>query len=465
MSLASQMLRASLRSSAALRSTPSQTASTSQLFLRAYARPAGPSDQKPFNNRNTNEESALTNEPLDPSASRIPPFGSTFDINPAASDLVALRGSGTTNARKQGASQEEKAKRKRTTYRWLAGLLSGALTYIVVRDLGREWDTIDEYDKYANDPATNTTISRARLRILNMYKGLKEPIWEKLLPDPLPFPYNRPYTLVVDLDDLLVHHEWTRATAWKTSKRPGLNYFLGYLSPWYEIVLYTTQPFHVVAPVIEQLDPDRRYFSYQLFRESCRTLDSGQIVKDLSALNRDLSKVVILETDPDVVQLHPENSIIMKKWDGKGSDRELIGVCDFLEAIGIYNIQDVRPTIKAYEGTYLPTEHAKRQLETKRLQEEDWKKKHENKKGSWFGGFSSAVSKTDIPKSFYELEKERFQKAYMEDEQYWKENGPILKKQMEEEQQKMIKESKISPLAFLSGIGPQPKEPEIVEKQ
>lgn len=94
---------------------------------------------------------------------------------------------------------------------------------------------------------------------------LNKPAWDPLLPPPLPEPHFRPYTLVLDLDDLLVHSSWdvrcysltlvlaevlTRTASqinhgWRTAKRPGVDYFLAYLSQFYEIVLFTTQPAYV----------------------------------------------------------------------------------------------------------------------------------------------------------------------------------------------------------------------------
>ena len=51
----------------------------------------------------------------------------------------------------------------------------------------------------------------------------------------------------------------------------------------------------------------------------------------MSYLNRDLSKVIIIETDPDHVSLQPENSIILPKWKGDPNDKGLVGLIPFLE--------------------------------------------------------------------------------------------------------------------------------------
>lgn len=36
-----------------------------------------------------------------------------------------------------------------------------------------------------------------------------------------------------------------RVHGWRTAKRPGVDYFLAYLSQFYEIVLFTSQPLYV----------------------------------------------------------------------------------------------------------------------------------------------------------------------------------------------------------------------------
>jgi mitochondrial import inner membrane translocase subunit TIM50 len=77
-----------------------------------------------------------------------------------------------------------------------------------------------------------------------------------------------------------------------------VDYFLGYLSQFYEIVIFTTQSSQTSIPIIEQLDPYNFHILYHLFRESTRTY-KGQVVKDLSYLNRDLSKVIAIDTVGD----------------------------------------------------------------------------------------------------------------------------------------------------------------------
>lgn len=58
-------------------------------------------------------------------------------------------------------------------------------------------------------------------------------------------------------------------------------------------------------------------------------------MQDLSYLNRDLSKVVLLDTNPDHASLQPENAIIIPKWDGTPGDKGLVDMIPFLECESI----------------------------------------------------------------------------------------------------------------------------------
>jgi import inner membrane translocase subunit TIM50 len=54
-------------------------------------------------------------------------------------------------------------------------------------------------------------------------------------------------------------------------------------------------------------------------------------LQDLSYLNRDLSKVVMLDTNAEHSALQPENAIIIKPWDGQSGDKGLVDMIPFLE--------------------------------------------------------------------------------------------------------------------------------------
>ena len=103
------------------------------------------------------------------------------------------------------------------------------------------------------------------------------------------------------------------------------------------------------APIVEKLDPYGFHVAYKLFRDATRS-ENGRAVKvcdgafstfdmkvncvlfqDLSYLNRDLSKVILLDTDPDHCTTHPENSIVIPKWKGTPGDRGLVAMIPFLE--------------------------------------------------------------------------------------------------------------------------------------
>ena len=145
-------------------------------------------------------------------------------------------------------------------------------------------------------------------------------------------------------------------------------------------------------------------------------------MQDLSYLNRDLSKVILLDTHPEHVSSHPENAIIMPKWTGAPGDKGLIAMIPFLEcmsllssrldlisfslprtAIGIYKPPDVRPILQAYAGKDIPVEYAEKEAEAKRKHIEEWNTKARGlSKGgftlsSMFGGASEVSSSVSFP--------------------------------------------------------------------
>jgi len=159
------------------------------------------------------------------------------------SDLPPPPPNGRTGAKSKldGKRPLSSTDRRRQLVTRVFGSLVFALTGIWAWSQGREWDN-DTEKRMLGKGEDGTRLSRFQARIFDLFDYFNKPAWNPLLPPPLPEPHGRPYTLLVDLDDLLVHSSWDREHGWRTAKRPGVDYFLSYLSQLYEIVIFTTQP-------------------------------------------------------------------------------------------------------------------------------------------------------------------------------------------------------------------------------
>ena len=82
-------------------------------------------------------------------------------------------------------------------------------------------------------------------------------------------------------------------------------------------------------PILDKLDP-YQYAMYRLYRDATRYVD-GKYVKDLSHLNRDLSMVIIMDSNPESFSLQQENGIALKPWKGQLGDKGLLEYIPFLE--------------------------------------------------------------------------------------------------------------------------------------
>ncbi|EGZ76394.1 mitochondrial import inner membrane translocase subunit tim-50 [Neurospora tetrasperma FGSC 2509] len=349
-------------------------------------------------------------------------------------------------------SSTEKRRQKMANWAFIASGLAlvGGTIY-----LGREWDE-EELEKHHDIPngwGLGLWWKRAKARMTGTVSYYQEPAFEKLLPDPDPS-FERPYTLCISLEDMLVHSEWTRDHGWRLAKRPGVDYFLRYLSQYYEIVLFTSVPFANAEPIVRKMDP-YRFIMWPLFREATKYKD-GEIVKDLSYLNRDLSKVIIIDTDPKHVCAQPENAIVLPKWKGDPKDTELVSLVPFLEFIHTMNFPDVRKVLKSFEGQHIPTEFARREAiaraEHNKLVAAKAKKAGLGSLGARFGIKPSklnpmAMEGEEDPseafakgKMIQDIARERGMRNYLAMEEEIKKNGEMWLKMEQEAQEKAQKE-------------------------
>lgn len=192
-----------------------------------------------------------------------------------------------------------------------------------------------------------------RVYIEDEMKKYADPPSDNLLPD-LPPQASHIKTLVLDLDNILIHSDWTRGRGWRTFKRPGADEFIKDLAQYFELVVYTSQLPTYADPILDRLDP-QRMIQYRLYRDSTNYVD-GKHVRDLSKLNRDLKQVLMITADPDAYSLQPENAIKLKKWKTEEKeDTTLLDMLPFLEAIVRTNVPDVRAVVKSYEGEDIPS--------------------------------------------------------------------------------------------------------------
>jgi len=166
--------------------------------------------------------------------------------------------------------------------------------------------------------------SFATARVAELCAPFVNPSRDKLLPDWPPDYLNIspdvpcPHTLVVDLDGTLVRATWDRRYGWRHAKRPGADAFLREMGKYYEIVIFTSNIAGVADPVIHALDKEG-YAMHRLYRDATRFV-RGTHCKDLSRLNRDPRKIILVDDDPRAVQLQPQNAILVTPYDDENSD-------------------------------------------------------------------------------------------------------------------------------------------------
>lgn len=337
---------------------------------------------------------------------------------------------------------------------------------------GRNWESEEQENAHPDAPSgwgLPSFWARLRARFSQKVDYYTEPTFPKLLPelDPAMRPPSG-MTLVLSLEDLMVHSKWTREHGWQTAKRPGLDYFLRYLSQYYELVLFTTVPMVSAEPVLARLDP-YRIITWPLFREATR-YDDGEYVKDLSFLNRDLSKVIVIDTNAKHTKFQPENAIIIDPWKGTPGDKDLIALIPFLEYVAAMEIPDVRKVLDSFSGTSIPEEFARREAakraELERQLAANRAAQHKTKNGgfAWLAsalGMGAGANPTGEPvpgagvpegKMLSDIIREQGIKRYEMLDAQIREQGEQWLKELEAEQKRMQDEQmKSMKMSFLSG--------------
>lgn len=157
-------------------------------------------------------------------------------------------------------------------------------------------------------------------------------------------PQKRDYTLVLDMDETMIHFDQRRN---QFKARPHLQVFLQEASVHWEIIVFTAALKDYANWILNDVDP-QKLITRRLYRDSC-TFRRGTYLKDLNKIGKDLSKVVIVDNLPENFSLQQNNGIGIKSWfnDNK-NDKELLKLAKVLQ--GFVGCSDVREGVKAIGG-------------------------------------------------------------------------------------------------------------------
>ncbi len=151
------------------------------------------------------------------------------------------------------------------------------------------------------------------------------------------------FTLVVDLDETLVHYVEEENRAY-VQVRPYADYFLSEMEKYFEIVIFTAAAEDYADIVLNELDKNNS-IDYKLYRKHTEQIN-GVFIKNLSKLGRDINKVVIIDNNKDNFSLQPENGLHISSFMGDQNDDELLLLTTDLMKIIKGNQKDVRPAVK-----------------------------------------------------------------------------------------------------------------------
>jgi len=175
----------------------------------------------------------------------------------------------------------------------------------------------------------------------------------------LPSPYvrtknNKEFSLVLDLDETLVHfkEKMEGEVGGILRIRPGLKEFLDEVGKYYELIIFTTATQDYADSLIDAIEEDKIYFDHRLYRGHAVIIDND-FVKDLNRIGRPLDKIIIVDNMPQNFRLQKDNGIMIKAfWGEENYDRALFDLIKILVNIAKEG-GDLRKGLEKYKDEIL----------------------------------------------------------------------------------------------------------------
>ena len=170
-----------------------------------------------------------------------------------------------------------------------------------------------------------------------------------------PIPYlvnksNKKYTLVLDLDETLIHFKVNpnNNNSGILQFRPYISEFLSNIKDFYELIVFTAATKEYADPIIDAIEQKGIKFDHRLYR--IHTIIRGNdFVKDLSKLGRDLGRIIIVDNMEQNYKLQPYNGITIRPFWGKDTnDMALFDLLNILIKI-VKMDMDIRDGIRYFK--------------------------------------------------------------------------------------------------------------------
>ena len=175
------------------------------------------------------------------------------------------------------------------------------------------------------------------------------------LNEPIPSSYlvntsKKKYTLVLDLDETLIHFKVNpnNNNSGILQFRPFISEFLSNIKNYYELIVFTAATKEYADPIIDAIEQKGTKFDHRLYRIHTN-IKGNDFVKDISKLGRDLSRIIIVDNMEQNYKLQPNNGITIRPFWGKDTnDMALFDLFNILIKIAKMNM-DVRDGIRYFK--------------------------------------------------------------------------------------------------------------------
>jgi len=159
----------------------------------------------------------------------------------------------------------------------------------------------------------------------------------------------------VDLEKTLIASVYDARFGWRHVKRPGVDKFIKTLSKYYEVVIFSENDLGVSDQILVAIDPENVCHKFGMNSGEIRgTTNPPIVIKRLDYMNRDVSRIILIDDNPESYQKFPRNTLAVQPFVNVNdtSDTVLYDLIPLLQALVHEEIVDFRDCLDNL-GTFL----------------------------------------------------------------------------------------------------------------